>query len=146
MLTVADYETWKAKQQQSAVGAAQVVLGNVDAKPDELAGDINLANDFAKTTGAPVPPLPLVKDNRSAFQAEIERKRSSTILAKSPRLTEWLRDPENAGVSRDDLQSLSWFEGFSRGLGATLQRSGLRMAQMGNQFMFEQAEIGRAHV
>lgn len=137
MDTIADYNNWKARQQQNGVGAAQVVLGAVEEQPDELAGDLNLANEFGKTTGNPVPPVPLVKEYRNVFQEAIERKRSETILSKSPVLTEWLRNPENAALARDDLQNLSWFEGFSRATTSTLKRAGERVAQGANQFMLE---------
>ncbi|MER9628386.1 hypothetical protein [Mesorhizobium sp. M0296] len=138
MDTIADYNAWKDKQQQSGVGAAQVVLGSVNEKPDEIAGDLNLANEFGKATGNPVPPLPMVREYRNVFQQKIEEQKNKTILSSAPRLTEWLRSPDNAALARDDLQNLSWFEGFGRGATNTLARSGDRLSQMGNQFMFEQ--------
>lgn len=110
MPTIADYERWKAGRQQNGVAAANVVLGSVNEAPDEVAGDLNLASEFGKVTGNPVPPRPLVKEYRSTFQATIERERNNTILATSPRLTEWLRNPENAAISRDDLPNLSFWE------------------------------------
>lgn len=116
MNTFADYEAWKAKRQSAGVGAASVVIGAQEQSPDQLAGDLNLANEFGKVTGNPVPPVPMVGEYRSVFQAAIEKKRAETILSSSPRLTEWLRNPENAGVARDDLEGLSWWE---TGLGAT---------------------------
>lgn len=138
MVSIAEYDAWKAKQEQSNVGAASVVLSASEAKPDEVAGDMRLANDFSKATGNPVPPAPLVREYRNVFQAEIERQKSTTILSNAPRLTEWLRNPDNAAVARDDLENLSWVEGFGRGVVATGQRAGQRLQQMGNQFMFEQ--------
>ncbi|CAA2140439.1 LPD23 domain-containing protein [Hyphomicrobium sp. ghe19] len=110
MDTLADYETWKAKQQQGNVGATNVVLTATNGKPDEVAGHLNLANEFAKISGSPVPPLAMVQEFGSVFQAEIERQKNSTILSSSPRLTEWLRNPENAAVAKDDLSGLSWWE------------------------------------
>jgi hypothetical protein len=90
--------------------AAQVVIGSVEDEPDALAGDLNLANDFAKFTGNPVPPAPLVKEYRNVFQQKIEEAKNGTVLSRSPKLSDWLRDPENAAVARDDLDNLSWFE------------------------------------
>lgn len=110
MNTLADYETWKSKQQQSNVGAANVVLSTTDGKPDEIASDLNLASEFGKATGNPVPPLPLVQEHRSLFQSEIDRQKNTSVLSYSPRLTEWLRNPENASVAKDDLSGLSWWE------------------------------------
>ncbi|TIR79210.1 MAG: hypothetical protein E5X15_08810, partial [Mesorhizobium sp.] len=138
MDTIADYNAWKAKQQQTGVGAAQVVLGSVNEKPDEVAGDMHLANEFGKVTGNPVPPLPMVREYRNVFQQKIEEQKNATILSASPKLTDWLRNPENAAVARDDLQNLSWFEGFGRGAYNSLDRAGVRVKQMGNQYMLNQ--------
>ncbi|RUX02449.1 hypothetical protein EOA35_14560, partial [Mesorhizobium sp. M8A.F.Ca.ET.023.01.1.1] len=143
MDTIEDYNAWKAKQQQSGVGAAQVVLGSVNEQPDQAAGDMHLANEFGKVTGNPVPPLPMVREYRNVFQQKIEEQKAKTILSAAPRLTEWLRNPDNATIAKDDLQNLSWFDGFGRGVSNTLSRSGDRLAQMGNQVMLEQT-AGRA--
>lgn len=143
MDTIADYNDWKSKRQQNGIGAASVILGSVNDAPDELAGDLNLASEFSKTTGNPVPPAPMVKEYRNVFQQAIEREKNKTILSQSPRLTDWLRNPDNAALSRDDLPGLSWFEGFGRGAVATGQRAVERLSQMGNQAMLEQT-AGRA--
>ncbi|ESZ17721.1 hypothetical protein X735_11200 [Mesorhizobium sp. L2C085B000] len=111
-----EYYAWKEKQQQSGVGAAQVVLGSVNEKPDVVAGDLNLANEFGKATGNPVPPLPMVREYRNVFQQKIEEQKNKTILSSAPRLTEWLRNPDNAAVSRDDLENLSWWDRLGRNI------------------------------
>jgi hypothetical protein len=113
MDTLADYNAWKDKQQQTNVEAANVVIGGVDGRPDEVAGDLNLANDFAKTTGNPIPPAPMVKEFRGVFQQAVEREKNRAILSSAPRLTEWMRNPENAAVAKDDLHNLSWWENMA---------------------------------
>lgn len=138
MPTIADYNAWKARQEQNNAGAAQIVIGAQDEKPDEVAGDMHLASEFGKVTGNPVPPLPMVREYRNIFQQKIEEKKNATILSQSPKLADWLRDPENAAVARDDVQNLSWFEGFGRGAVNSLRRSGERLGQMGNQYMLNQ--------
>ncbi|MBY3038940.1 PBECR3 domain-containing polyvalent protein [Rhizobium laguerreae] len=88
-----------------------MVIGSSAENPDEVAGNLNLAHEFAKTTGNPVPPLDLVKDNRSAFQQVIDGKRNTTILQSSPRLSAWLTaNPTGAAIAKDDLSDLSWWE------------------------------------
>jgi hypothetical protein len=143
MVDLADYEAWKASQQQSSAGAAGFVLGSIEGKPDEAARDLTVAHEFGKVTGSPVPPATLVREYRNEFERKIAEAKNTTILNKSPRLSEWLRNPDNASVAHDDLENLSWLEGFGRGAVATVQRSGKRFAQMGNQFMLEQT-AGRA--
>ncbi|OHV24949.1 hypothetical protein EOS93_25160 [Rhizobium sp. RMa-01] len=106
-----DFDTWlKSKHDQDAASAS-VVIGSSAENPDEVAGNLNLANEFAKTTGSPVPPLDLVKDNRSSFQQAIDDKRNATVLQSSPRLTSWLTaNPTKAAIAKDDLSGLSWWE------------------------------------
>jgi hypothetical protein len=108
--TIADYAAWKARRQQIEVAKTQLLLNSIEAKPDEVAGDLNLAAEFSKTTGNPKPPLPLVREYRNVFQQRLEAARTGTILSSSPRLTEWLQNPENAYVARDSLPELAWWE------------------------------------
>ena len=143
MPTLDDYNAWEADDQRNKVGRANIVLNSVDRKPDEVAGDIALATEYAKTTGNPSPPLSMVGEYRSLFQQKINERRNSTILISSPRLTEWLTDPVNASVAGDDLSGLGWFEGFGRGVVATGQRAYERGGLAGNQLMLEQT-AGRA--
>jgi hypothetical protein len=114
IIELSDYEKWKQGQQSRSAAGANVVLGSIDTNPDEVAGDMNLGQDFARTTGSPVPPLPLVTEYRPVFQQAIERSRNATILSSSPMLAEWLKKPENAAVARDDLAGLAAIEGMSR--------------------------------
>jgi len=139
MDTIADYTAWKAKQQQNGVEAANTVLSAVEGSPDEVAGDLNLASEFGKVTGNPVPPVPMVSEYRPVFQQAIEREKNRTILADAPRLTEWLRNPENAAVARDDLQGLSWWE-TAIGAGQNAFSRGVRrIPQSYNQFLANSA-------
>jgi hypothetical protein len=112
-----------------------VVLSATEGKPDQIASDLNLASEFGKVTGNPIPPLPLVQEARSAFQAEIERQKNSTILSSSPRLTEWLRNPDNASVAKDDLSGLSWWETPLAAAKNAVSRGVRRMPMTYNQMM-----------
>ncbi len=94
-------------RQKAAVGAAGVVLSSVTDAPDQVAGDLKLANEFGKVTGNPVPPAPMVKEYRPMFQQEIERRNAAAVLADAPTLTDFIRNPENAALARDDLSALS---------------------------------------
>lgn len=139
MDTIADYTAWKAKQQQNGVEAANTVLSSVDGSPDEVAGDLNLATEFGKVTGNPVPPAPMVSEYRPVFQQAVEREKNRTILSNAPRLTEWLRNPENAAVARDDLSGLSWWE-TAIGAGQNAFSRGVqRVPQSYNQFLANSA-------
>ena len=84
-------------------GAASVVLASVEDQPDQVAGDLQLANEFGKLTGNPVPPAPMVKEYRGLFQAEIERRQATAWLNSAPTLAEFVRNPENAALVRDEI-------------------------------------------
>lgn len=114
-LSISEFLRQEAQKraQKQATAAATIVMGAIDANPDETAGDLRLANDWAKETGRPVPPLPLVNEYRPVFQKQIEEKRNSTILANNPALTEWLRNPANAAIAKDAVEELSFFENLA---------------------------------
>lgn len=131
MVTLADYEAFKRKEKAAGAGAAGIVLGQEFAgTPDEAAGDLNLAAEHAKATGAPVAPSAMVKEYRGLFQRNLDTLKAGTILSSSPTLSAWLREPDNAAVSRDDLENLSWFEQQGRGLVNAVDR-GVKQIQLG---------------
>lgn len=109
--TIAEYLARTQREQQNAtVGAATVVIGATQEAPDEVAGALNLANEFGKLTGQPVPPTPMVKEYRNVFQQKVEEAKAKTILSGAPKLADWLRNPENAALAKDDLDNLSWWD------------------------------------
>lgn len=136
---IGEYEAWKRSKERTNANAAASVVGATQEQPDQVAGDIRLATDFAKVTGQPVPPRPLVGEYRNEFQSKIDEAKNTTILSSSPRLAEWLRNPDNAAVAKDDLEGLSWWE---TGLGAAnnaLKRGLLVVPQASNQFLADTA-------
>jgi len=142
--TISDFIQRRFGQEEdSGITAAQVVIGSVEEAPDQVAGDMNLAREFGRTFGQPTPPTPLVREYRNVFQRRIEEERARTMLSGKPRLTDWLRDQDNAAIARDSLAELGWFEGLGRGVANTAERAGARGTQMLNQYMLEQT-AGRA--
>ncbi len=114
MASISDYKRWEDEQDQADIGAAGLVLSAQSQSPDEAASDLNLADEFAKTTGNPRPPRQMVPEHRGEFQRAIDAKKNSTILSSSPLLTGWVRDPDNAAVAWDDLGALSMLDTLSR--------------------------------
>lgn len=111
METYAEYIARLKKQEQERnAAAAGIVVSTTEGSPDEIAGDMRLAQEYAKTTGKPQPPVDMVTENRSVFQQEVEQRKTQTLLGSNPRLAEWLRDPKNAAISKDRLDELSFFE------------------------------------
>ncbi|MSX01584.1 MAG: hypothetical protein F2813_00310 [Actinobacteria bacterium] len=118
---------------QRTVEAAQIVIGADPVKPEEAAADLTTATDFAKLTGNPSPPLPVVREHRNVFAGLIEEKRRASALAQAPKLADWLRDPDNAAISKDDLDNLSGFEVFARGVGEQVQGLGADAMRFGGR-------------
>lgn len=140
MTNLADYHLWKARQQRSGIGAAQIVLGANERPPDQAAGDLQTASAFSRSTGQPSPPIELVREFPDIFRNAVERDRQTTALSRAPKLTDWLRAPENAAVSRDDLEGLSWWEtGLRAAANAALERGGLQIGQSYHQRMASSA-------
>lgn len=113
MTTYAEFLAAQKKQEQEkAAASASIVVGATDTSPDQVAGDMRLAQDYAKETGKPQPPLPMVTENRSVFQQEIDKTRTGKVLAGNPALADWLRRPENAAIANDSVDELSFFEQY----------------------------------
>lgn len=120
---------------RASVGAAQIVLEGTDSAPDEVAGDLNLSRDYSRITGNPMPPVPLVKENRTVFQQAIDRVRNQTALGRAPRSAEWLRNPENAALAKDIVPEVSWWEAT----GNAIYRGATRIPQAERQLFANQA-------
>lgn len=139
MTTVSAYEEWEANRKKSSVGAADVVLGSQTEAPDQIASDLNLGDAFAQQTGRQAPTPSMVSQFRPIFQQQVERGKSKAILSRSPVLTEWLRNPTNAGLARDDLEGLSWYETIGKSTTNAIGRGIQRLPQSYNQFMSQEA-------
>lgn len=111
MTTYAEYLAKRQKEEQDrAAAAAGIVVGSTERSPDEVAGDMRLARDYARETGGMEPPLPMVAENRPLFQQKVDEVRTQKLLSGNPALAEWLRDPANAAIAKDSIEELSWFE------------------------------------
>jgi len=91
----------RAKQQST-----QLNLGTGEpaaaAEAVELGGELNVPPQAV--LGAP-----------ELFRGRATQGRATTALSTAPKLSEWLGDPINGAMSKDDLDNLTWFE---RNLGA----------------------------
>ena len=113
METYAEYVARMKKQEQDRnAAAAGVVLSTVEKSPDEVAGDIRLADEFSRETGKPKPPLDMVSENRSVFQQEVDRQKTTKLLNYNPKLAEFVRDPVNAALFKDSLEEMSFLEQY----------------------------------
>lgn len=87
---------------QAASQAGAVVAGSGIA-PDQAAEERRIAK------GLNVPTV-VVGTDRDFYRSALEQKMTTTALTQAPKTADWLRNPEFAAMSRDDVANLSWFE------------------------------------
>lgn len=136
-MTPEDYFRQQQQQADEAVRRAALIASQPLTKtPDEYAQSARAAKSLALPTS-------VVDPNYKTFAQKMTEKRNEMILSTSPVLTGWIQKDENYKVAADDLEGLSWFEGFGKGAWNTARRAGQRLGQMGDQYMLEQT-AGRA--
>ena len=119
--SVNDYEAWKRKWATHDARRAAVVLGEAKAvSPDDHAASVELGKAFNIPTGVAAEG----KDMLNARQATAQQ---GMMLQRSPVLSRWLQDIDNSRVAQDDIDNLSWYEGFFRGVGNTAERASARI-------------------
>lgn len=92
-------EERQAKQRSTAL-----ILGTPD--PDETAEALRVGDELG------IPPQ-AVQGAPDVFKGQAAQKRASTALQSAPKLQEWLGNPLNGALAKDDLDNLTWFEGWT---------------------------------
>jgi len=133
---VNDYFEWAAKQRRAQGTLAAKVMESVKDKPDDLAGVYNIARGFEKISGI-MPSLSMAKQFAPDFEREIIREQNMRILANTPKLSLWMRNPDFAGLAKDDVENLGNIEGFVRAAMHVGARAGARVGQVYSQHQFE---------
>lgn len=133
-------EEYFQQQRDAAADAARrsaiIVSQPLTKTPDEYAQ----AARMAKSVNLPTA---VIEPNFKTFAQKMTEKRNEMLLSTSPKLTEWVAKDDNYKIAADDVEGLSWFEGFGQGAWNTVKRAGARAGQMYDQFMLEQT-AGRA--
>jgi len=99
----------KTSRLKADAAAADIVLRSSE-DPDQVASDRRLAEDYARATGRPAPPLELIRQFRDTFRQKMQEAQNAKILSEAPVLADWLRTPGNADLAGDDIENLGWFE------------------------------------
>lgn len=89
--------------QGPAVQRRNSVSGVIDRNPDQSAEVISLS----QRTGIPAP---MVERNRESIASQEKLNEYDALLEKSPALSDFVSEPENASVAHDDIASLSGLE------------------------------------
>jgi hypothetical protein len=117
MVDVDDVNAYFDAQESQSANIANLSIAAAGRTPEEAAKDFNTAHTFAKVTGNPVPPIPVVRDYRPDFESKISEFERLNALTASPRLASWLSHPENsdrAPIVADDLKNLGFWEGLGK--------------------------------
>jgi len=133
---VTDYHAFEIERRKRAGSLAQKVMESVKEKPEEVAGVYNIARGFEKISGV-MPSFSMAKQFASDFEREIIREHNARILVQTPKLSLWLRNPDFAGLAKDDLENLSNLEGFGRSLANLGIVAASRVGQIYSQSQFE---------
>jgi Large polyvalent protein associated domain 22 len=126
-----DYFSWKQQADSLKTNQAALVVSEASqTNPDQYAKDMALGRSFNITPS-------MAADGRDIFSQKLANAKTQLLLNTAPVLREWVSNQDNARVAHDDLQNLSMFEGFSRGLKNTVARAGLALATIPNEALFE---------
>lgn len=147
------------KQLQGRVASATATQLSYDERnPDDLAESIRVGQELG------VPPVSVAADP-APFTRELGQRRAAQALENAPATARWLSQMQNAGLAKDDVETLSVMEGigtaWDRGVTSriktlpsamTLKREGQRVADYGrtyDEFLSEEYtrfanEVGRA--
>lgn len=144
--TLADYlarQDQEERERKARTAATGVSITNVS--PDQAAASLRLMQEFSQVNGSGGKlPRSFVEQYKPKLEQVIREKKATTILSNAPKLADWLAASEdNTAVAADDLEGLSWFEGFGRGLWNTGKRAVQRADLMLNQAALEKT-AGRA--
>lgn len=112
----ASYFDQRDRQKAARVGTG---LSIMDTDPETLAKSLALGRELGLPSG-------VVQAAPDIFAKQAEQRRNTTALSSAPRLTDWLRDPTNAGLAKDDVENLTWWEknagAFGRATGRGFRR------------------------
>lgn len=129
------------KEKKAARQGTALAIGTVD--PESAAEGVRIGKELN------VPPQ-VVMGAPDLFRTEAEKSAATKALRDAPRLAEWLGDPVNGALAKDDLDTLTWFErnlgGLARGVGRGVRKlpaipeymgafeSGTRAADVGKTY------------
>jgi Large polyvalent protein associated domain 22 len=126
-----DYLAWKQQADSLKTNQAALIVGDASqTNPDQYAKDMQLGRSFNI-------PASMAADGRDVFSQKLKDAKTQLLLKTAPVLRDWVSNQDNARVAHDDLQSLSWFDGFGRGVGNTAARAGLGLAAIPNEMLLE---------
>ncbi len=89
------------ERRQAARQSTALILGT--DTPDRAAEGVQLGSELS------VPPQ-AVMGAPEVFRGQAETLRATTALRSAPSLADWLGDPVNGALGKDDLDNLTWFE------------------------------------
>lgn len=89
------------EKRAAARRATQLSLGTFD--PEAAAEGIQIGKELR------IPPQAVLGDPET-FRSRAAQRRSTTALTGAPKMQDWISDPVNGSIAKDDLDNLTWFE------------------------------------
>ena len=100
----------RKQQEMEVTGSA---LQSSAHSPDQYAQALKLSQEHGV-------PTHVALNNADQLQAISQKAQLDRVLKESPTLSQWLQQPDNMGVARDDLHNLSKVEDATKSLGSSL--------------------------
>lgn len=90
-------------------GATGLGLSQSPRTPDQAAMERDTARELN------VMPV-VVGSDPEFFSGVLAQKRATTALSQAPKTTQWLANPDNGDLAKDDLANLTWWEAAGNAL------------------------------
>lgn len=91
----------KVKHREARQRSTQLILGT--GEPEKTAEGVQIGKELNV-------PAQSVMGAPKLFKDMADTKRASTAIAAAPNMAQWLGDPINGAIAKDDLDNLTWFE------------------------------------
>lgn len=119
-------EAWLSSLRGRSGAGTSTVLAHDQRNPDSVAESVQIGRQLGV-------PANVVGASPDTFRRQAQQQRDTTALANAPLTAKWLSDLTNAGLAKDDVENLSWFERFGRmqGEGMLAQAEFLENTQVG---------------
>lgn len=98
-----DFSDWFAAQDKIGAARTATALSSDPRSPDELANHAKIGAQLG------LPPI-VVGSDPAAYKARAQQKSMIEALSEAPKTAAWLKNRDNGGIAKDDVENLGWFE------------------------------------
>ena len=97
------YLSYLEELKKQSAGSAASRLATTPTTPEAAAEALRLGGELGIPSG-------VVMSDPELYRSQAEQRRNVGRLVNSPKLTDWLKTPENAALAKNDIENMSWWE------------------------------------